>query len=138
VDVGCGKGAALLVASEFPFRRIVGVEVVASFAAVARENARRARRTVEIVHADAASFDPPSDQLVLYLYNPFAASTLQRLLATLERTLEAQPRSLWFLYFQPDFRELLDRAPFLELVDRSGRLLVYAHVPARGDRASAD
>ena len=27
IDVGCGKGRALLLASEFPFRRIVGVEL---------------------------------------------------------------------------------------------------------------
>jgi SAM-dependent methyltransferase len=39
IDLGCGKGRPLLVASEFPFRDIVGVEISPSLAADARANA---------------------------------------------------------------------------------------------------
>src|SRR5688572_21174130 len=39
VDLGCGKGRPLAVASEFPFRRIVGIEIAPELAAVARSNA---------------------------------------------------------------------------------------------------
>src|SRR5687768_7586014 len=39
VDVGCGKGRPLLVASEFAFQRIVGVELAPHLAKIARANA---------------------------------------------------------------------------------------------------
>jgi SAM-dependent methyltransferase len=39
IDLGCGKGRALLVASEFPFRAIIGVELSSRLAEIARRNA---------------------------------------------------------------------------------------------------
>jgi len=38
VDLGCGKGKPLLVASRFPFKRIVGVDISESAVAIARSN----------------------------------------------------------------------------------------------------
>ena len=38
VDLGCGKGRPLLVASEYPFREIIGVELSASLAKIAQRN----------------------------------------------------------------------------------------------------
>src|SRR6185436_7767539 len=43
VDLGSGMGRAVLVASEFPFRRIVGVEIAAELHAIAGRNVRRYR-----------------------------------------------------------------------------------------------
>ena len=58
IDLGSGMGRAVLVASEFPFRRVVGVEISAELHAIASDNARRYRgrqrcRDVELVHMDA-------------------------------------------------------------------------------------
>src|SRR5688500_10517074 len=41
VDVGSGKGVAVLSASLFPFKRIVGIEWSKRVAEIARENARK-------------------------------------------------------------------------------------------------
>jgi SAM-dependent methyltransferase len=38
VDIGCGKGRALFIAAEFPFRRIVGAELAVELAQIARAN----------------------------------------------------------------------------------------------------
>jgi hypothetical protein len=40
VDLGCGKGRALLVASEFPFNAIIGVELNPALATIAERNAQ--------------------------------------------------------------------------------------------------
>src|ERR1700692_2548155 len=44
VDLGCGKGRAMIVASEFPFRSISGVELSPSLAKIARQNMDRVER----------------------------------------------------------------------------------------------
>jgi len=41
VDLGSGKGRTLLMASEYPFRRIVGVELLPALHQVAQENLAR-------------------------------------------------------------------------------------------------
>jgi SAM-dependent methyltransferase len=46
VDLGCGKGRPLIVASEFPFRDIVGIELSESLARAARTQASIQRRRV--------------------------------------------------------------------------------------------
>jgi len=38
IDLGCGKGRAVLVAAEFPFKKIIGVEFAAELVRHAREN----------------------------------------------------------------------------------------------------
>ena len=65
VDFGSGKGRALLLASEFPFKRIMGVEFSDELSAIARENVAsfptEAQRCgdIEIVCEDAAEFELP-------------------------------------------------------------------------------
>jgi SAM-dependent methyltransferase len=65
VDIGSGKGRALLVASEFPFERIVGVELSQELNEVALENiaayanpAQRCR-AIEAHCADATGYELP-------------------------------------------------------------------------------
>jgi SAM-dependent methyltransferase len=70
VDLGCGKGRTLLVASRLTFRRIVGVEFAEELVAIARRNLRTVdARNALVVHADAADFEFPPGDLVVYLYN---------------------------------------------------------------------
>ena len=41
IDVGAGKGRGLLVASEYSFRKVIGIELNAEMAAIARQNVER-------------------------------------------------------------------------------------------------
>ena len=104
VDLGCGKGRVLLIASEQPFKRIVGVEISEALATVARANAHRVRvadpnRTpIEIVRTDAAAFDFPETDLLVHLYHPFEAELLGRVLDRLESSWRARPRRITVAY----------------------------------------
>ncbi len=77
VDIGAGKGRALLLASEYPFRRIIGVEFSPELVAVARGNVarwleeERTCREITLVCSDATEYELPREPLVLYFYNPF-------------------------------------------------------------------
>src|SRR5208283_3490988 len=45
IDIGAGKGRGLLVASEFHFRKVVGIELNPALAAIARSNVAHWTRT---------------------------------------------------------------------------------------------
>jgi hypothetical protein len=106
VDVGSGKGRALLVASEFPFERILGVELSEELNEIALRNieaysspAQRCR-TIEAVCADAAEYELPGLPLVLYFYNPFLEPVMRRVMANVGSSLAARPRPAYVVLTQ--------------------------------------
>jgi Histone methylation protein DOT1 len=116
VDLGSGKGRALLLASRFPFRRIIGVELAPALSKTAAENILkfeppwRTCRDMESLSGDATTFAYPSGPLVLYLYSPFLAPVLKRCLANLNRVLSSEPREVYLLYTNPVFESVLQKA----------------------------
>lgn len=115
LDVGCGKGRGLLLAAELGFREVVGVELNAGLAEVARRNVarwnelRRARCGVRVLCGDATEVELPTGPLVVYLYNPFRAEVLRRLLTRLDAWASGGGGVLEVLYLYPEeewvFRE---------------------------------
>ena len=107
VDLGSGKGRTLLMASEYPFRRIVGVESIAELHRAAEQNIRAYRSPtqrcaqIEAVCADASEFVFPEAPLVLYLFNPLPEAGLRRVIRNLEHSLELSPRPVWIVYHNP-------------------------------------
>jgi SAM-dependent methyltransferase len=69
VDLGSGKGRALLLALKYPFRERIGVEFALELYDVAQTNLRG--QAVKLVHGDAARLrSHPSTLYVVYV-NPF-------------------------------------------------------------------
>jgi SAM-dependent methyltransferase len=126
VDLGCGKGRALLIAAEFRFRSVVGVEFAPALCHIARENVRTIPESerITIINQDAGTLTYPDTPLLIFLYNPFLAPVLRRVLANLERQLRKSPRETYVLYAQnPRFTKVLNKFPFLqELSEKSYEL----------------
>jgi SAM-dependent methyltransferase len=107
VDVGAGMGRAILIASEYPFKQIVGIELSAALFEIARENVARAHdlrtqcRDVRLVRGDARKRRYPSGNLVLFLFNPFDATALR---TTLERIVASRAGrdAVYVLYHTPE------------------------------------
>ena len=119
VDLGCGKGRALLLASRYPFRAILGVELDPVLAATAQANLcafqapwQQCHRLTAL-HGDATAIDLPESPLLLYLYHPFLAPALKRVLRRLERSLRQRPRELWLVYINPEAAHVLRSFPLL-------------------------
>lgn len=107
VDIGSGKGRVLLIASQFGFRKVVGIEFSEHLARLARANVetfakvRPLRSPIEIVQTDATSYPFEADERVFFLFNPFDAVVLEQVLENLGRSLEASPRTIWLIYNTP-------------------------------------
>lgn len=102
VDFGSGKGRTLLIASELPFKQVVGVEFSEALHRRAQDNieryGKRQASKVISVHADATEFALPQGDLVLYFFNPFSAPVLSRVLDNLLASLRAHPRRVILIY----------------------------------------
>src|ERR1700688_1339460 len=116
IDIGSGKGRALLMAADYPFRRILGIELLPKLHRVATENLRKFKSesqrcfAVECVAGDASEFVFPPEPTVLYLFNPLPESGLNRMLGNLERSLREHPRPVFVLYHNPLLEHVLTRS----------------------------
>ena len=76
VDVGSGKGRVLLMAADYPFRRILGIDLLPDLHRVAQENISVYKSesqqsfAVEAVFGDVREFVFPVEPILLYLFNP--------------------------------------------------------------------
>ena len=122
VDLGCGKGRAVMMASEFGFREVVGVELHAALAGVAEANVAvwaaggRAVCPVRIVCGDATEFVFPDGACLVYLFHPFTAPVLKRLIERIEVDFAGRPGMLDLIYFNPEAGELLEAHGGFELL----------------------
>ena len=113
IDIGSGKGRALLMASEYPFRRVLGVELLPELHVIAEQNIRKfppaLRRCNEVVslHGDATEFEFPSEPLVVFLFHPLLEAGFRRVLANLTKSGERCPRPIWMVYANPIYELLV-------------------------------
>lgn len=115
VDIGCGAGRAVCVASRRSISKVIGIEFDRNIAALARDNAARVRRrcaSVQIVCTDAALADY-TEGSAFFLYNPFGAETLAAVLARIKASLASRPRAIRLAYVQPKQEHLLAQSEWL-------------------------
>jgi len=84
IDIGCGKGRPLKIASEFGFKTLIGVEYSRSLAEHAISTITSLRlKHAEIFVMDAAEYKFPNGPLVVFMYNPFDQVVLAKMMANL-------------------------------------------------------
>ncbi len=117
VDIGCGKGRPLVVASEFAFQRVVGVELAPRLAQSARANAATiaarypGRTPIEVQVGDATAVSPPADRVVYFLYNSFSQPLVKALVENIERQLQNQLQHAFFVCYNPVHGDVMDQSP---------------------------
>lgn len=103
LDLGSGKGRALLLAESCGFRSIIGVEAVPRLCAIAEQNiansSRRSRKADFTVSCgDAAGFTIPVDVTVIFLYNPFGPDIVDRVIDRVLESVARSPREIFVVY----------------------------------------
>jgi len=120
VDCGAGKGRVLLVASEFPFRKVIGVELAHQLHMIASQNItnfqspRRQCEDVRSVNMDAADFEFPSEPLIVFLYNPFSEEITKLVVDNLMNSLDVNPRPVVVLYHNPVYTNLFEESSIFQ------------------------
>lgn len=125
VDIGCGKGRVVLIASQMPFASVTGIELSPSLCQRARQNlaaqsgGRRCSGPVEIVEGDATQGPWPPGPLVVYLFNPFSDDLVRRLETSLAKSLSETPRACWIVYANAVCRAVFDETKHWRAIEQN-------------------
>jgi SAM-dependent methyltransferase len=128
LDMGAGKGRAALLASEFPFREVIGIELNPAMAMIATANAAlwqkahasdptsHAVTPVRIEQVDALEFPLPATPTVLFLFHPFEEPVLKQVLRRIESTSMGRVGEIDILYVNAEHGNLISRHPAFKLL----------------------
>jgi len=107
IDVGAGKGAALMLASEFSFHHIIGVELSGELIDIGKRNVecyhRSTRRIIdpEWVRADFLRWKIPEEDALFFFNNPLPKDiALQAVQKIVEESFKTSTRSI-IVYRRP-------------------------------------
>jgi SAM-dependent methyltransferase len=122
IDIGCGKGRAVMLASDHPFRRVVGVELHAALVSVAQKNLIKWKEfphacdEIDVLNADALEFAFPDSPTLLYVFNPFDAHLTQLLLNRIQAVSVGRSVPIDIIYMTPEHAHLFALVPNLQLL----------------------
>lgn len=131
IDLGSGKGRTLLMASDYPFHRIIGAEIIPELHEIALGNLQRYQSDqqkcfgLEAWLGDARDFTFPEESMVIYLFNPFPSDTLLVVLQKLGKTLAASPRETYVIYHNLVHEGVFHAMPFLQEIKWTEQYAIY-------------
>jgi hypothetical protein len=131
IDLGSGKGRALLLASGYPFREIIGIEAQPELNRIAQENIirfpseGRLCRRISSLCMDAREFQFPDDPILLYLFNPFPDYVVREVMANFECSLRARPRPAFVIYNTPMELQEFESLDYLEEIHSAENFRIY-------------
>ena len=136
IDYGSGKGKAMLMASDLPFKAIIGIEYATQLHEIAVENCRAYRsvdqkcRSLEPVLGDVLNYSPPSGPIVCFMCNPFDEATLRAIFKSWRMRYQSGERELRILYLNmrniAESGKVLGEQDWLAPVARNRRFVVLA------------
>ena len=135
IDLGSGKGRTLLLASDHPFRRILGVELLEELNDVALRNIARYHGdrqkcfSLESHACDARDLVFPAEPMVVYLFNPFPQHVLRTVLANLRTSLTESPRETYVLYHNLIHEKVFAQCAWLRPIYRTPQFAIYRALP---------
>lgn len=131
IDLGSGKGRTLLMASNYPFHQIIGMELLEELNTIALQNISRYRSenqrcfAIESHAGDARHFDFPAEPTILYLFNPFPRHIWREVLTNLHVSLLNAPRPVYVIYHNPVHEDIPNSQSWLHERNRTDQFVIY-------------
>jgi hypothetical protein len=127
IDFGSGKGRALLLASDYPFKEIMGLEFSPELHRVAEDNITRYSSptqqctNIESLNVDFVDFALPQQPSVLFFFNPCRGRLLANVTENVRQSLLSCPRSVYVAYvaLTPEQQQLFASTGLLEQIYRN-------------------
>jgi 16S rRNA G966 N2-methylase RsmD len=104
LDFGAGMGRVVCLAAMYPFRSVIGVELSASLCLIAKRNIDNVRsklrcQEIEIVNVNAVDYTVPEEVSMIFFFNPFRGSVMEKVLVNIVASLRAKPRRMLILFY---------------------------------------
>jgi SAM-dependent methyltransferase len=103
-DIGCGLGRVCVLAAEFNYARVTGVELAPELCAEARTNVTRSRlpepskAKIDILQMDALDYCASTNDDVFFMFRPFSEEFLGRVLDELAERARERNTTLTLIY----------------------------------------
>ncbi len=121
IDLGSGKGRVLMMAAQYPFARIIGVEFAAELHEVCQNNlAKFGDPRISSWHGDAEAFDFPATALVVYMNNPFDRPLVERIARRIEASTRLAPRTVRIVYINAAAPDVFAQEPWFHVGSSPG------------------
>ena len=119
LDLGCGKGRIFAVGAAYGFKKIIGVDFSETLCKQAIVTAQQVTQihpdvTVEVVYKDASSYTIPSSVTTIFLFNPFDAVILEKVITQIDKSQQLYPRPIKIFYANPVWKKVLENVGFIE------------------------
>ena len=114
-DFGCGKGAAILLASQYGFKKYIGIEYSPELVKECITNIQKFSKNsgsvinYEIICNDATKYQIPTDANVFYFFNPFNNKLLDIVLQNIAESVKANKRNILLLYFNALHKDVVEK-----------------------------
>ena len=132
VDFGSGKGRTLLIASEFPFKQVLGLEFAEELHKIATKNIsiypNKICRSVHSIHQDVTNYKFPDENMVLYFYNPFDITILSKIVQNIQTAAENYGRSIYIIYYFLPSHDHFKQLTEFRLLKISKKFVVYKSI----------
>ncbi len=120
LDIGCGKGRAMVVAAHFGFNNITGIDFAIELCKEASQNCNQITQNFpsacwNVIHDNAAQFVPASDTHVILFFNPFNHVVMNQAIGNIVNSLRNKPRKVWIVYINPQHKTLITQNGFKEV-----------------------
>jgi len=105
IDLGSGKGRVLLLASEYGFRKVTGVEFASELHRISTRNVAIVERytqkpsRIETICMDATKFVIPEVPVILFFHSPFKGQVMERVIRNILRSFAKHPRKIVLIFY---------------------------------------
>jgi predicted RNA methylase len=131
IDFGCGKGRALLLAARYGFRKIIGVEFSSELCEICKDNvvkygkANNTKSEIEVINADATTYEIPPEANVLFFNNPFGEKVMRKVVENIEKSFEENRRTILIIHLHPTYKNPIGENNYTELIAADNDSCVY-------------
>lgn len=110
LDIGCGKGVVLKEAAKYPFQRVDGIEIQPHLVKTAQKNFRilKIEERIRCFPADAARFEKYGDYNLFFLFNPFPAEILEKVIRKIMESRNDTDCIVTVIYHNPRFLPVIE------------------------------
>ncbi|GAC1419238.1 MAG: hypothetical protein NVS1B13_18450 [Flavisolibacter sp.] len=120
LDIGCGKGRAMMVAAYFGFTDIQGIDISEQLCQHARyewekQAALFLNTRMQIISADATQYPIAPQSQTIFLYNPFQQPLIDLLITRITESIRKESRTIYLIYLNPLYKQSFITAGFKEI-----------------------
>ncbi len=140
VDVGSGKGKLLMLASDYPFARIIGVEYSPGLHVIAQRNVSRYQsptqrcKILEPVLGDALHYRVPEGPIVCFIFNALDPATMRKVMQTIEDDVSSRTMPAYVIYANlrrvAEIGDGLDGIKKLQRLSATPKLVLFGNAAA--------